>query len=233
MNADEVLQALSRLASGDVREGMRRFGIPVDNAHGITTPQLKALARRLGTDHALALRLWDSGVFEARIVAALVAEPQQVTRSQMERWARAFDSWAVCDGCCCHLFRKTPFAWAKALEWSRRKAPFVKRAGFALMAYLAVHDKGAADDAFDDFLAAIEREADDPHPFVKKGINWALRQIGKRSRGLYARAVRTAEAVRARQTPAARWIAADALRELRSEQVRARLGLPREKRQAE
>jgi 3-methyladenine DNA glycosylase AlkD len=135
-----VLDTLNRLASGRVREGMSRFGIPVGNAHGITTPQLKALARRLGKDHALALQLWDSAVFEARIVAVLIAVPKLVTPALMDRWARAFDSWAVCDGCCCHLFRKTPFARAKALEWSGRNAPFVKRAGFALMAYLAIHD---------------------------------------------------------------------------------------------
>jgi 3-methyladenine DNA glycosylase AlkD len=233
MNADEVLASLEGLASGDVRDGMRRFGIPVDNAHGITVPQLKALARRLGKDHALALRLWDTGVFEARVVAMLVAEPEKVTRAQMDRWARAFDSWAVCDGCCCHLFRKTPFARAKALEWSGKKAPYVKRAGFALMAYLAVHDKQAADDAFDDFLAAVEREADDPHPHVQKGINWALRQIGKRNPELHARALRTAEAIRSRQTPGARWIAADALRELRSDAGRARLDRLREKKKAQ
>ena len=223
MRPDEVMRAIDALASGDVRAGMARFGIPTDNARGVSTPQLKALARKIGRDHALAGRLWASGVFEARVVAALIDEPDRVTRAQMDRWARDLDSWAVCDACCCYLFRRTPFAWDKAVAWSGREAEFVKRAGFALMAYLAVHDKAAGDESFAAFLPVIEREADDPRLYVRKGVNWALRQIGKRNARLNALAIRTAEAVRARDTPSARWIAADALRELRSPAVRARL----------
>jgi len=223
MQPDEVMQAIDALASGDVRAGLARFGIPTDNARGVSTPQLKALARRIGRDHALAGRLWATGVFEARAVAAMIDEPDNVTRVQMERWARDLDSWAVCDACCCYLFRRTPFAWDKAVEWAGREPEFVKRAGFALMAYLAVHDKAAGDGAFAKLLPVIEREADDDRPFVRKAVNWALRQIGKRNARLNVLAIATAECVRARGTRAARWIAADALRELRGAAVQARL----------
>jgi 3-methyladenine DNA glycosylase AlkD len=223
MHRDEVMRAIDALASGDVRAGMARFGIPTANARGVSTPQLKALARRLGRDHDLAGRLWASGVFEARVVAAFIDEPDKVTRAQMERWARDLDSWGVCDACCCYLFRRTPYAWAKAVEWAGRKPEFVKRAGFALMAYLAVHDKAADDDAFAALLPVIEREADDDRPFVRKAVNWALRQIGKRNRRLNGLAIAAAERVRARGTRAARWIATDARRELRGPAVQARL----------
>ena len=223
MHPEEVMQAIDALASGDVCAGMARFGIPTDNARGVSTPQLKALARRIGRDHALAGRLWASGVFEARVVAAFIDEPDKVTRAQMERWVRDLDSWAVCDACCCYLFRRTPFAWDKAVEWAGRQAEFVKRAGFALMAYLAVHDKGASDAAFAELLPIIEREADDDRPFVRKAVNWALRQIGKRNARLNTLAIAAAERVRDRGTRAARWIAADALRELRGSAVQARL----------
>ncbi|HEV3262480.1 MAG TPA: DNA alkylation repair protein [Gemmataceae bacterium] len=225
MRLDEVLGTLQSLASGKVRDGMQRFGIPVDDARGISTPVLKALARKLGKDHDLAAALWDTGIFEARAIAALVDEPDKVTRGQMDRWARAFNSWAICDACCCYLFRKTPFAWDRAVEWTTRKAEFVKRAGFSLMAYLAVHDKAAGDAAFEQFFPVIERGTDDDRPYVRKAVNWALRQIGKRNARLHARAIQVAEAMRARGTPSARWIAADALRELKSPGVRARLRL--------
>jgi len=137
MRPEEVLAAIESLASGQVRDNMQRFGINVNDAKGISTPVLKALARKLGKDHDLAVALWDSGIFEARAIAALVDEPDKVTRGQMDRWARAFNSWAICDACCCYLFRKTPFAWDKAVEWASRKGEFVKRAGFSLMAFRA------------------------------------------------------------------------------------------------
>jgi 3-methyladenine DNA glycosylase AlkD len=201
---------------------MQRFGIPIDNARGVSTPALKALARSIGRDHALAQRLWASGVFEARAVAAMIDEPEKVTKRQMEDWARDLDSWGICDACCCYLFRRTPFAWEKAVAWTSRTGEFVKRAGFALMAYLAVHDKNATDDQFIELLPMIERESDDDRPFVRKAVNWALRQIGKRNRRLHPIAIDTAEKIKARGTRSARWIAADALRELRSNAVRER-----------
>src|SRR5262249_2543724 len=150
------------------RKGMERFGIRTDKAHGISTPQLKALAQQLGRDHTLAAELWQTGILEARLLAALIEEPAKVTRGQMDRWAKAFDNWAVCDGCCCYVFRKTPFARAKAVAWAGRKAEFVKRAGFALMAYLAVHDKESDDEAFAEWLPILERESDDDRPYVRK-----------------------------------------------------------------
>jgi 3-methyladenine DNA glycosylase AlkD len=223
MDLDAILAELYSLARPKVRDGMARFGLPTDRALGIATPALKALARRIGHDHALAAALWDTGWFEARIVAALIDEPDRVTRAQMERWARAFDSWGICDGCCCDLFRKTPFAWEKAVAWANRKGEFVKRAGFALMAYLTVHDKAAEDAAFEALLPVIERESDDDRLYVRKAVNWALRQIGKRNVGLNALAIERAGAIRRRDTASARWIAADALRELQDPRVQARL----------
>jgi 3-methyladenine DNA glycosylase AlkD len=223
MRSEQVLQAIESLASGKVRESMARFGIQVDNARGVSTPALQALVHKIGHDHELAARLWDSGIFEARVIAAMIDEPDKVTRTQMDRWASDFNSWGICDCCCCYLFRKTPFAWTKSVEWPAKKPEFVKRAGFALMAYLAVHDRAADDAHFLKLLPIIVRESDDDRPFVRKAVNWALRQIGKRNLQLHAEAVATAERIRARGTRSARWIAADALRELRNDKVLARL----------
>ena len=213
--AADVIRELKSLASPRDAEGMRRFGIggklPL---LGVSMSKLRPLARRLGRNHPLALELWEAGVHEGRMLGVLVADPKQVTARQMEAWAKDFDSWDSCDGACIHLFRKTPFAWAKAYVWSRRRAEFVKRAGFVLMATLAVHDKQAPDEQFLPFLPMIVREAGDARNFVKKAVNWALRQIGKRSAFLRREAIRTAETIRAIDSPAARWIAADALREL-------------------
>jgi 3-methyladenine DNA glycosylase AlkD len=224
MREDEVLKALESLGCEAVRASQERFGIRTDRAYGITTPQLKALARRLGRSHELAANLWNNGALELRILAALIEEPAKVSRAQMDRWARAFDHWGVCDACCCYVFRKTPFARAKAVDWSGKNNEFVKRAGFALMAYLAVHDKESSDEAFAEWLPIIERQADDDRPYVRKAVNWALRQIGKRNARLNRLAIRSAQAIRERGTKSARWIASDALRELQSAAVRRRLG---------
>jgi len=213
----EVLKLLRSLGSPAGRATMERFGIPSTNAHGINTPTLKALARKIGRNHVLALELWETGVFEARAIAALIAEPAKVTKPQMNRWARDLDSWAVCDACCCYLFRKTPFAWERAVAWSSARPEFTKRAGFALMAYLAVHDKTAPDERFIELLPIIECEAEDDRPFVKKAVNWALRQIGKRNHHLRKRVIACAERIRKQGTSSARWIASDALRELKKE----------------
>jgi 3-methyladenine DNA glycosylase AlkD len=182
-----------------------------------------ALAKAIGKDHALAEQLWNSGIHEARILASMIDEPRLVTEEQVERWVAAFASWDVCDQCCGNLFDRTPFAYRKALEWSERSEEYVKRAGFALMAYLAVHDKRASDDAFEQFFPAIVAQATDERNFVKKAANWALRQIGKRSQRLNQRAIETAGAIGQIDARAARWIAADALRELTSEKVQQRL----------
>jgi 3-methyladenine DNA glycosylase AlkD len=222
--AAAVLRRLRSLADPKDLPGMARFGISTERAlGGISTPVLKKLAREIGKNHELAQELWDSGLHEARHLASLIDEPARVTEAQMERWARGFDSWDVCDGCCGYLFDKTPFAYRKAMEWSRRPEEYVKRAAFALMAVLAVHDKQASDTRFLRFLTVIERQSTDPRNFVKKAVNWALRQIGKRSLSLNRAALRAARRIHALDSSAARWIASDARRELESAAVQARL----------
>jgi 3-methyladenine DNA glycosylase AlkD len=175
---------------------------------------LRALARRIGHNHGVAEGLWASGIFEARILAAFVAEPAKVTRRQANSWAKDFECWADCDGLCIHLFRKTPFAHELALAWSRRREELVKRAGFTMMATLAVHDKKAGDEVFCGYLIRVRDESNDERHNVKKGVNWALRQIGKRNRRLNREAMRVARKIQQQDSRAARWIASDALREL-------------------
>jgi len=211
------------MADPRVREAQARFGIPTDNALGLNAPTIKMLAREIGRNHALAGQLWRTGVHEARALAVFVAEPEKVTEAQMERWARDFHSWDIVDGTCRYLFLYTPFAWKKAVAWSRRKEEFVKRAAFSLMAYLAVHDKQAPDAKFLPLLKIIEREAGDERNFVKKAVNWALRQIGKRNLRLNRAAAAAAKQIQKIQSPVPRWVAADALRELESRAVQKRL----------
>ncbi len=202
---------------------MARFGVHVEKAHGISMPVLHKLAKEIGTDHRLAQQLWASGIHEARILAGLVDDPAKVTAKQMERWARDFNAWDVADGSCGHLSVFARPAWRKAVEWARREPEFVRRAGFALMACLAVHDKEASDARFVCLLPIIRRRASDERNFVKKAVNWALRQIGKRNRRLNRSAIRTARRIRSTDAPAARWVAADALRELTGAAVQRRL----------
>jgi 3-methyladenine DNA glycosylase AlkD len=212
----QILSQLRKLANPDNAAGMARFGITSRRVYGVPSTALRAIARAAGRDGNLASRLWDSGVYEARILAAYVADPRGLTRREMDRWAREFDSWALCDNTCIHLFRKTAFAWDRAIRWSSRRQEFVKRAGFALMATLAVHDKQAGDEAFLSLLPILEREARDPRNFVKKAVNWALRQIGKRNPTLRGKAMETAARLKASEFPSARWIGSDALRELKT-----------------
>jgi len=206
------------------REGMARFGISTETALGISVTDLRKVGREIGRDHALALALWDTGIHEARILASIVDDPKAVTEEQMERWVADFDSWDLCDQCCGNLFEKTPFAFRKVVEWAAREAEFEKRAGFSLMAYIAVHRKKAPDADFLPFLEIIKREATDERNFVKKAVNWALRQIGKRNAWLNRAAIETAQEIAAMPSRSARWIAADALRELAGEAVQKRLG---------
>jgi len=215
MKAEEILKQLKSLRNPANVAGMARFGINPRNTLGVSIPQLRQIARHAGKDHRLARELWASGIHEARILAAMVDVPEQVTDAQMERWVRDFDSWDVCDQVCSNLFDKTKSAHRKAARWSRREEEFVKRAGFALMAALAVHDKTASDAAFLKFLPLIRRAATDDRNFVKKAVNWALRQIGKRNAALNRAAISTAREIQQIDSRAARWIAADALRELR------------------
>ncbi len=223
MTLAKVMKRLRALGDPEVAAGVARFGIPAARALGVTAPQLRRLAREIGVEHALAHALWHTGILEARALATLVEDPARVTVRQMESWARDFDSWSVCDACCYSLFDRTPFAYRQAVAWSRRREEFVKRGAFALMAGLAIHDKAADDARFLPFLRLIRRAATDERHFVKKGVNWALRQIGKRSLSLNRAAIATAEELRQLASASARWIAADALRELRSAAVQRRL----------
>ncbi len=202
---------------------MARFGIDTTRAVGVTVTELRRFARDLGHDHELAAALWASGVHEARLLASLVDEPAMVSEAQMEAWVADLDSWDVCDGVCGNLFDRTPFALDKAVEWSSREPEFEKRAAFALMASAAVHRKDLPDAAFASLLPVIRAQAIDERNYVKKAVSWALRQIGKRSSGLNSQAVRTAERIERIDSRAARWVARDALRELRSDAVQARL----------
>lgn len=218
-----VLRQLRALGEQRNVDGMARFGIRAKVVYGVAKPKMDELARRVGKNHNLALELWFTGVHDARILAGMIDEPDQVSASQMERWVRDFDNWDVCDGTCCHLFVFTAPAWAKIIQWSRRKKEFQKRAGFALMAYLAYRDKSAPDAKYQRLFPIIQREAHDERNFVKKAVNWALRNIGKRNIPLNREAIRSAERIRRQNTRAARWIAADALRELKSTAVQTRL----------
>jgi len=202
---------------------MAKFGIKAEHAFGVSVPVLRNLARSIGKDHMLAQELWETRIHEARELATMIADPRQVTEDLMERWVKDIDSWDVCDHCCGNLWDKTPFAYGKAREWSRRPQEFVKRASFSLMAALAVHDKAASDTAFVKFLPIIKRESIDERNFVKKAVNWALRQIGKRNGDLNRRAIETAREIQKLESKSARWIATDALRELTNARVQSRI----------
>jgi 3-methyladenine DNA glycosylase AlkD len=213
--AAKIIAHLRTLRSPRDAGGQRRYGIVPKGEHlGIRAPVLREIARRHRRNHALALELWETGVHEARVLAALIDDPARVTRAQMEKWARESDNWGVTDACCCVLFDRTEFAIEKAHQWSRRRAEFVKRCGFVLMAGLAVHRKELPDEVFVGFLPIIRGEAADGRHFVKKAVNWALRQIGKRNPGLRRAAIAEAKRIHRIDSSSARWIATDALREL-------------------
>ena len=219
----EILSDLKFMGSKQNVEGMKRFGIQPDRALGIRTPQLRKYAKRLGKNHELAKELWQTGIHEARHLATLIDDPEKVTEKQMEAWAADIASWDICDGTCSNLFDKTHFAWKKAIEWTARKEEFVKRAGFVLMATLSVHDKKAPDEKFRQFFPYIEKEASDERNFVKKAVNWALRAIGKRNGALNIEAIEYAKRIYNQGSKSTRWIATDALRELKSKKVQTRL----------
>lgn len=221
--ADEVLGRLRSMANPKNIEGMARFGIKTTNTLGISLWDIRKLAKGIEKDHALALDLWKSGVREARMLAAFVDDPREVTAAQMDAWVKDFDSWDVCDTVTTDLFYRTPFARAKALGWSQASEEFVKRAGFATMAGVAWHDRDASDAAFLPFLKAIEQESTDDRNFVRKAVSWALRNIGKRNLSLNRKAIATARRIQRIDSRAARWIASDAIRELTGDAVQRRL----------
>lgn len=222
MNYEQVMKKLKSMENRKNKEGMARFGIKTDKALGISLYELRPLAKKIGKNHKLAQKLWASKIHEARMIAAFIDEPEKVTEKQMEKWVKDFDSWDICDNTCFSLFDKTPYAYKKAVEWSKRKEEFVKRAAFAMMAALAVHDKKADDKKFEKFFPIIIRESTDERNFVKKAVNWALRQIGKRNKALNKKVIKVAKEIRKKDSKSARWIASDALRELTSEKVQKR-----------
>ena len=220
---ERVVAELRRLGTKRNVEGMARYGIRAKKVFGVSKPKLDALAKKIGKNHALGLKLWSTGIQDAKILGGMISEPEKVTGAQMELWVRDFDNWDSCDGTCCHLFVFADAAWEKAFAWAKRKGEFQKRGGFALAAYLAYRDRTAADSKYLRFLNVVEREADDERNFVRKAVNWALRNIGKRNLRLNRAAIGTAKRLRETESRAARWIAADALRELEGEAVQARL----------
>lgn len=223
---DEVQSALrwlKRHATKHTLDGMARYGLPSDNALGVSVADIRLLGKQLGRNHELAAALWKTGCYEARMLTSFVGEPGRITSAQMDRWCRDFDNWGICDTLSFHLFDRTPFAWKKAVQWSASPHEFVKRAGFALMASLVVHDKAAPGPRFLAFLPLIEQGAQDERNFVKKGVNWALRCIGKRDPALNRAAIAVAKRLALSKEASCRWVGKDALRELASPKVQLRL----------
>jgi len=210
----DVLARLERQGSSRNRDGMARYGIVAEKVFGVSVGTLRTLGKQLGRDHELALALWDTGWYEARMLTAFVDEPERVTPAQMDRWCRDFDNWAICDALCFHLFDKTPHAFAKVAQWAKRKDEFEKRAAFALLASVAAHDKGAPDEAFLRCLPLVERAATEERNFVKKGVSWALRGIGHRNPALHAAALELAQRLAASPDATARWVGKDTLRDI-------------------
>jgi len=215
MNIEEIIISLKKAANPKNVEGMARFGIASEGTLGISIPVLRKMAKDIGKDHSLALELWKTGIHEAKILASFIESPENLTESQVESWAKDFDSWDVCDQVC-DLFGRSQFALEKISDWSKSDHEFIKRAAFSLMAELSVHDKTAADGVFLKFLPIIARESIDERNFVKKAVNWALRNIGKRNLFLNTKALETAKEIKNINSKSARWIAADAIRELES-----------------
>jgi 3-methyladenine DNA glycosylase AlkD len=219
----EVLDKLQSKAKPGQLEGMAKYGMTVEQRLGVSVPDMRKLAKEIGKDHKLALDLWMTGIAEARMVAAMVDDPDKLTEEQMEDWVKGINSWDVCDQVCMNLFEKNPLAWKKIVDWSEREEEFVKRTAFSLMACLAWHDKKASDEKFIELLPIIIKGATDERNFVKKAVNWALRNIGKRNLKLNEAAIRTVKEIQRLDSKAARWVASDAIRELESEAIQIRL----------
>lgn len=223
VSVEDVLKKLKAKARPDQLEGMARYGIVTEKRLGVSIPDLRKMAREIGKDHELALRLWETRIQEARILAAMIDQPEKVTEQQVEEWVKDIDSWDVCDQVCMNLLDKVSFVQKKVATWSRRDEEFVKRAAFSLIACLAVHDKEAPDEDFIQLLSLIKRGATDERNFVKKAVNWALRNIGKRNPNLNKAAIEAARDIQQMDSKAARWVASNATRELESEGVQGRL----------
>jgi 3-methyladenine DNA glycosylase AlkD len=223
MNYEEIIQKLQSLANPENVKGMARYGINQKNNLGISIYQLRPLAKEIGRNHALALRLWDSKLHDARLLACFIDDPKQITREQMDAWTKDFDSWDICDQACTSLFDLSSLAYEKVYQWVGYEKEFVKRAAFSLIAGLAVHDKNAMDKDFERFLPILVQNAVDERNYVKKAVNWALRNIGKRNLHLNKAALKTAKEIQKIDSKSARWIASDAIRELTSPKVLQKL----------
>ena len=219
----DVLDKLQSKAQPEQLKGMAKYGMTVEQRLGVSVPDMRKLAKEIGRDHKLALDLWRTGIAEARIVAAMIGDPDKLTEEQMEEWVKGINSWDVCDQVCMNLFEKNHLAWKKIVDWSEREEEFVKRTAFSLIACLAWHDKKASDEKFVELFPVIIRGATDERNFVKKAVNWALRNIGKRNLNLNEAAINAAKAIQQLDSKAARWIASDAIRELESDAIQSRL----------
>jgi len=219
----DALDKLQSKAQPEQLKGMAKYGMAVEQRLGVSVPDMRKLAKEIGRDHKLALDLWRTGIAEARIVAGMVGDPAKLTEEQMEEWVKDINSWDVCDQVCMNLFEKNQLAWKKIVDWSEREEEFVKRTAFSLIACLAWHDKKASDEKFVELLPVIIRGATDERNFVKKAVNWALRNVGKRNLNLNKAAIDTAKGIRRLDSKAARWVASDTLRELESDAIQSRL----------
>ena len=223
MNSEKIIEYLTSISDGSRLKETEKFGINTSNTLGISIKELHNLSKKIGKNHELALTLWKTGIREVRMLAALIDIPQNVSEEQMDLWVEDFNSWDICDHCCIHLFDKTDFARKKIDEWSERQEEFVKRAAFSLMAAIAIHDKNASNESFDDFFSIIIRESIDQRVYVKKAVNWALRNIGKRNLFLNQRAIETANEILKKNNKNSLWIANDAIRELTRKKIKDRL----------
>jgi len=223
MQYEEIINKLRSMGNPKNVEGMARYGINPKNNLGISIYKLRPLAKEIGMNHELSLKLWESGIHDARLLAVFIANPSQVTEKQMDSWAKDFDSWDVCDQACTSLFDLTPHAFKKVFEWAKDEREFVKRAAFSIIAGLAVHDKISNDEKFEKFFQIIKRESIDDRNYVKKAVNWALRNIGKRNSNLNKKAIKIAGELKKIDSKSAKWIASDAIRELTSEKVKQKL----------
>jgi len=223
MEYEKIIKKLKSLSNPEAIIGMARYGITPENTYGVSIPNLRKIVKEIGKSHKLAQKLWTINIRETQILASMIEDPEMVTEEQMEGWVKEFNYWEICDQCCMNLFEKTRFAYKKAIEWSSKEEEFVKRAGFVLMARLAVSDKKAGDNKFEKFLPIIKRETTDNRNYVKKAVNWALRQMGKRNSNLNIKAIDAAKEIQEMDSKSAKWVASDAMRELTSETVQKKL----------
>lgn len=223
IDAPQALALLKAAASAEHRGGLARYGIPDTHALGVPMREIQALGKRIGRQPVLAQPLWDSGIYEARLLVAFIADPAQLTPTRMDRWCRQFDNWAVCDTLCLHLFDRSPHAWGRIDAWARKRGEFEKRAAFALLAGLAVHDRHTPDAPFRNGLILVDAAAGDERNFVSKGVSWALRAIGHRNAALHAQAIALATQLATSDDATRRWVGKDALRDLSRAAVRTKV----------